>query len=142
MSAPVRVQRKRTPGWRMPPRTISVARPSRWGNPFVIARTAPRTWTVADSGDRSTALREEPQIFTEKWLAATVAVRLFELHTGPMGLYEYSREDLDDLRTELAGMDLACWCPLHNDVGDPYPCHADALIRLANQLEAPDDADR
>jgi len=31
---PVRVQRKRTKGWRMPENTIYVGRPSRWGNPY------------------------------------------------------------------------------------------------------------
>lgn len=29
-----RVQRKRTRGWRMPPNTVYVGRPSKWGNPF------------------------------------------------------------------------------------------------------------
>ena len=30
--------------------------------------------------------------------------------------------------TSLRGMDLICWCPL-----DGQPCHADVLLRLANQ---------
>jgi hypothetical protein len=34
MSYPVRIQRKRTPGWRMPAGTVYVGRGSRWGNPF------------------------------------------------------------------------------------------------------------
>lgn len=29
--------------------------------------------------------------------------------------------------TELAGLDLACWCPLDQ------PCHADILLELANR---------
>lgn len=29
-----RIQRKRTPGWRMPPNTVYVGRGSKWGNPF------------------------------------------------------------------------------------------------------------
>lgn len=33
---------------------------------------------------------------------------------------------LDAVRSELAGHDLACWCPLTT------PCHADVLIELAN----------
>lgn len=40
---PVRVQLSRRKGWRMPPNTVSVARPGRWGNPFrvgVLDRTA------------------------------------------------------------------------------------------------------
>jgi len=31
---PQRIQRKRTRGWRMPPATVYVGRPTRWGNPF------------------------------------------------------------------------------------------------------------
>lgn len=31
-----------------------------------------------------------------------------------------------DVRRELAGRDLACWCPLGQ------PCHADVLLELAN----------
>ena len=31
-----------------------------------------------------------------------------------------------DVRRELAGRDLACWCPLDE------PCHADVLLEVAN----------
>lgn len=31
---PIRIQRKRTKGWRMPPNTKCVTRPGKWGNPF------------------------------------------------------------------------------------------------------------
>jgi hypothetical protein len=34
--------------------------------------------------------------------------------------------DLATLRRDLAGKDLACWCPLDQ------PCHADILLELAN----------
>lgn len=34
MSAPVRIQRKRTKGWRMPEGAVYVGRPTKWGNPF------------------------------------------------------------------------------------------------------------
>jgi hypothetical protein len=34
--------------------------------------------------------------------------------------------DLADVRRELRGKDLACWCPLD------APCHADVLLELAN----------
>ena len=33
---------------------------------------------------------------------------------------------IDDVRRELVGRDLACWCPLDQ------PCHADVLLRIAN----------
>jgi hypothetical protein len=32
-----RIQRKRHKGWRMPPNTVSVTRPGKWGNPFRVA---------------------------------------------------------------------------------------------------------
>jgi hypothetical protein len=34
---PVRVQRRRSAGWRMPPAAVYVGRPTRWGNPFTVA---------------------------------------------------------------------------------------------------------
>jgi hypothetical protein len=35
-SLPHRIQRKRTKGWKMPPNTVYVGRPTCWGNPHVI----------------------------------------------------------------------------------------------------------
>ena len=34
---PIRVQRKRTKGWRMPPNTIYVGRPTKYGNPYQVS---------------------------------------------------------------------------------------------------------
>ena len=34
---------------------------------------------------------------------------------------------VEDVRDCLRGWDLACWCPLD------APCHADVLLRIANQ---------
>ncbi len=31
---PKRIQRKRSKGWRMPPNTVYVGRPTKWGNPW------------------------------------------------------------------------------------------------------------
>ena len=33
---PVRIQRKRTKGFRLPENTVCVSRPSKWGNPFIV----------------------------------------------------------------------------------------------------------
>ena len=33
---------------------------------------------------------------------------------------------VEDVRLELRGKDLACWCPLD------APCHADVLLDIAN----------
>lgn len=34
---PVRIQLSRRKGWRMPPNTVKVARPTKWGNRFTVA---------------------------------------------------------------------------------------------------------
>ena len=33
---PMRIQRKRSKGWRMPPNTVNCTRPGPWGNPFRV----------------------------------------------------------------------------------------------------------
>ncbi len=33
-----RIQRKRIKGWRMPPNTVYVGRPSKWGNPYITGK--------------------------------------------------------------------------------------------------------
>lgn len=45
---------------------------------------------------------------------------------GMFRLYVVSVLDIEQMRTELAGKNLACWCPLDQ------PCHADVLLRIAN----------
>lgn len=35
-----RIQLQRTKGWKLPPNTVVVARPSRWGNPYRVGATA------------------------------------------------------------------------------------------------------
>ena len=35
---PKRIQRKRTKGWKMPPNTVYVGRPSRYGNPWIVGK--------------------------------------------------------------------------------------------------------
>lgn len=41
---PIRVQLSRKKGWRMPPNTVKVTRPGKWGNPFDV----PRCGTAAE----------------------------------------------------------------------------------------------
>lgn len=39
-------------------------------------------------------------------------------------------ELIDLIKRELRGRDLVCWCA-------PLPCHADVLLRIANEEDAP-----
>ena len=97
---PKRIQLRRTKGWRKPPGAKSVARPTWWGNPFA----------VGDFGveDRAVAVAKY-----REWIMASA-----------QGAY------LAKARAQLAGNDLACWCPLDQ------PCHADVLLELVNEPEA------
>ena len=56
-------------------------------------------------------------------LGRAVAVRRYQedLMAGRLGI------SVDDVKRELRGRDLACYCPLHE------PCHADVLLAVANQ---------
>ena len=45
---PVRVQRRRVKGYRMPPNTVYVGRPTKWGNPFKGGEDGTRKECVAN----------------------------------------------------------------------------------------------
>jgi hypothetical protein len=105
---PIRIQRKRTKGWRMPPNTVYVGRGTPWGNPFRI-------------GTDGTA-----QECVEKFVNKLIPYR----HRGPHNtLADYLESDalLRAIELRLRGKNLACWCPLDQ------PCHADVLLEIANQ---------
>ncbi len=104
--APVRIQRKRSKGWRMPDGAVYVGRPTRWGNPWRVGEwssTLGRTMDVTDAVARFS--REHAVGGTRAWM---------------------NRE----WREQLSGKDLVCWCPLDQ------PCHADVLLEIANSGEA------
>ncbi len=107
---PARVQRKRTRGWRMPDGVVYVGRPTKWGNPY---RVTLYRFAHADGS---------PAPFDPK--AAVEMARRDYLHALGVGLLGVTEEDI---RRELRGKTLACWCPL-----DAPWCHADELLRIAN----------
>lgn len=109
--SPIRVQRQRSAGWRMPANTVYVGRPTIFGNP----------WKVGEPRDQ-----RQPN---GKLVTAQEAVDMYRFSMcavdGRPGIYtnfEGSERDLNPLR----GKNLACWCALDQ------PCHADVLLELAN----------
>lgn len=104
--SPQRIQRKRTKGWRMPENTVYVGRPGKWGNPFTV-------------GAQGFVFEDGGAIFYRGAGARAVdVVKLYRQRIAPK-LRNRARE-------ELAGKNLACWCPLDQ------PCHADVLLEWAN----------
>jgi hypothetical protein len=89
---PKRLQRSRRKGARLPPGTVVVTRPTKWGNPHPL----------------ELGRREAVRRYRDDLLAGRLAI------------------GVEEVKRELCGRDLACYCPLDE------PCHADVLIEIAN----------
>jgi hypothetical protein len=63
---PVRVQRRRTRGWRLPPGTRYVGRPTRWGNP----------WSVSEHGHAGAVARYRADLQADPARLAAARVEL------------------------------------------------------------------
>lgn len=96
---PKRITLSRKKGAKLPENTVVVTRPSRWGNPFMVGN----------------------QVRNAQQAVAAFAHWLWHEQEG--------RALLADVRRELRGKNLACWCQHDCD------CHADVLLAVAN---APD----
>src|SRR4051812_21500077 len=83
MTKPIRIQRKRTKGWRMPPNTIYVGRPNRWGNPYKVGDPNPEWGGKITPAD---------------------AVDLYKNNLPAFSVLAAQKE--------LRGKNLACFCPL------------------------------
>ena len=147
MSAPQRIQRKRTKGWKAPEGAVYVGRGTKWGNPFVLTHRSGLARVPALNGQpweyegrvSAAGMRHDYQhadghwtCHTIRYMTAAEVVACYEAllygdgrwpldwkHNG--GHYPHISEI-----NELRGKDLTCWCPLDQ------PCHADVLPKLAN----------
>lgn len=102
---PQRIQRKRSKGWKAPAGVVYVGRPSKWGNPFNVADYACPIHCVEDY-KRYT----EGELKIDGHSSGSLASALFKA----------------EVRHQLRGKDLMCWCP------EGQPCHADVLLEIAN----------
>lgn len=109
MTGPKRIQRRRTKGWRMPEGAVFVGRPTRWGNPWKVDPV--RATRPPSNECRATA--EEVVALYRDWLA----------YASPF--------TVADVRRELGGRDLACWCRLDQ------ACHGDVLLDISNRKDQP-----
>lgn len=114
---PERIQLSRRRGWRKPDNTVVVSRPSRWGNPF---RLDGKRILIRTGGTDFDPWGEFPT--PEKARAHAVGAFRWQLENHP-NVVGFT---VGDVRAELEGKNLACWCPLSS------PCHADVLLEIAN----------
>jgi hypothetical protein len=133
---PERIRLQRTKGWRLPEGAVVVSRPSRWGNPYRAMPTA-EGWSVFSRvklGSGHLDVWIERVGIVTRAEAVAESVRLFRKWVEAWAEDEYGDEPnpVGYALEELRGRDLACWCPLTDDDGNRVPCHADALIALAN----------
>ena len=142
--APVRIQRSRAKGWKMPENTIAVTRPGPFGNPFNLD-SSDHCWTAIAhgfKGDAKGRLTASIAMFRQ-WLinghaddvdcglSMEVDGKTIRVSSSPP-IVTKTPPSLDRIRSELRGKNLACWCPLDQ------PCHADVLLELANVPVAQD----
>lgn len=149
---PVRVQRKRQTGWRMPEGAVYVGRPTKWGNPFVyrermggLVRYQPNSpgefefeGRVSADGMRHDYWHPDGYVTAYMVRYATRA-EIVELFRRTLLEPDRGMRDASPTRgghfakfviaevEQLRGHDLVCWCPLDQ------PCHADVLLDLANR---------
>jgi hypothetical protein len=103
----------------MPPNTVYVGRPSKWGNPFV---------------KHSDGFPYAPGLAAEMFerLLATNGAWWPIPQPWPRGkIPAQPPTTVEDVRRELRGKNLACWCPLDQ------PCHGDVLLEWANRSTTP-----
>lgn len=121
---PKRIQRKRTKGWKMPPNTVYVGRPTCWGNPFGV-RFEGAKWLVTSEAGVCLVM---PTVYE----AHACAARLYRVYLSNEGKEPGQIRDeggsfiAQRAREELRGKNLACWC------SPERACHADVLLEIAN----------
>jgi len=110
---PVRVQRKRTKGFKLPINTVCVTRGTKWGNPF----------TFGDFLVSLTLLASVRRIENHEVMNGEGLKWILESYKKYM---QENPELVALAKKELKGKNLACWCGLNDG------CHADILLEIAN----------
>lgn len=121
---PIRIQRKRTKGWVKPFGAINCTRPSKFSNPFKVILEKQKNgggYYVTTKGGLPKKVAKYHGPYMANGAALLGAIDCFKIvclsSVGFVG----------DIKRELKGKDLMCYCPLHR------PCHVDVLLKIANE---------
>jgi hypothetical protein len=124
-SPPMRVQRKRTKGYRLPPNTVCVTRPGPFGNRFRSSRDV--------RGSNGRAVEAFRLYLRRRWTG--LERELLKGGNDPVvvalaiAALEIRRDQLDEHLSKLRGRNLACYCV------PGAPCHGDVLLSYVNGPE-------
>ena len=120
MEKPIRVQRKRTKGYKLPENTVCVTRGTPFGNPFKVETALDGLFFISCRIWNLVYIKREncPDFYTHKFDAINGSIECFKI-----AMKDYRPAILSQLR----GKNLACFCPLNQ------PCHADHLLEIANE---------
>lgn len=124
----MRVQRKRTKGYKLPKNTVCVSRPNKWGNPMKLVGDT----IYIDAGYRRKVL--------DKWVILCEMsdiddmldfyfhiIRGTQFNDKDLQYWsdKFSTYDIEELRDK----NLACWCPLSDR------CHIDIILKRLDELK-------
>lgn len=134
----IRIQRKCTKGWKMPPNTVYVGRGSKWGNPFRVVQYHDKKWAIkTDGSERYTTIliNNTHATYNTKEEATKDAIKCYTLSLTPYthdngdNLIDFymSIAQVEHIKYYLKGKNLACWCDINE------MCHADILLDIANK---------
>lgn len=123
---PRRIQLSRAKGWRKPDNTVVVARPGKFGNPISTLEVGFQYPSLDDRGIATLVVRDF-EVLAQR---GTLHFPNWRHLGGDRGPITWTYPSVDEIRTELAGKNLACWCDLD------MPCHADVLLAIANSEAA------
>ena len=125
MRNPVRVQRTRKKGGGIPDGAVYVGRPSKWGNPF-------HTHGDGIAFSPTMAVRAFRDFLVKYAAFFPNDHPRFRTYRGKRQMEVREPTTVEDIKRELRGKNLACWCPLVDQDGRHVPCHADVLLEIAN----------
>ncbi len=114
MCNPIRIQRKRSKGYKTPPNTLYVGRPTKFGNPFLLQGDM----IYVDAGHRRKILSKWVCFYQDGGHTIEEVVKLYRDMLLDLNSHEVEPEIkqrfkvMQDSITDLTGKNLSCFCSL------------------------------
>jgi len=127
MGIPQRIRLERRAGWRMPPGAVSCARPHRFGNPYLLGDVSRRFPSLTERQCEGFVVNEFKDLVRADGKPITDSLPSLT-RGGPREPRTCQYPTIDEIRAELGGHDLGCFCHERPE----HACHVDVLLIVAN----------